>query len=212
MARATSPWSCKGFCARRPPRAGRLCSRVPASRSTSKRPGRPGKLRNEARARIGTFPRWARYRLANSAQAANRANREARIAVRGTPASQSETRLKFSATHCRHMLQVRLRFAAIPRPPQAERPHSLHTGVTLAVSFSRHRRCLASAGADQTVRLWDARAGEPPALAPDTLAQVQPADRAGPTAALNAPSSPARAARGRASHPCARRGRPRASR
>ena len=34
---------------------------MPGSRSTSKRPGRPGKLRNEARARIGTFPRWAGY-------------------------------------------------------------------------------------------------------------------------------------------------------
>ena len=66
-----------------------------------------------------------RIQQANSAQAASRANREARIAVRGTPPSQSETRLKFSATHCRHVLQVRLRFAAIPRPPQAERPHTL---------------------------------------------------------------------------------------
>ena len=51
----------QGVLRRRPPRAGRLCSRVPGSRSTSKRPGRPGKLRNEARARIGTFPRWAGY-------------------------------------------------------------------------------------------------------------------------------------------------------
>jgi hypothetical protein len=66
-----------------------------------------------------------RLQLANSAQAASRANREARIAARGTPSSQSETRLKFSATHCRHVLQVRLRFAAIPRPPEPERPHSL---------------------------------------------------------------------------------------
>ena len=66
-----------------------------------------------------------RIQLANSAQAASRANREARIAAHGTPPSQSETRLKFSATHCRHVLQVRLRFAAIPRPPQAERPHTL---------------------------------------------------------------------------------------
>ena len=36
----------QGVLARRPPRARRLCSRVPGSRSTSKRPGRPGKLRN----------------------------------------------------------------------------------------------------------------------------------------------------------------------
>jgi len=66
-----------------------------------------------------------RIQQANSAQAASRANREASIAARGTPPSQSETQLKFSATHCRHVLQVRLCFAAIPRPPQPERPHSL---------------------------------------------------------------------------------------
>ena len=66
-----------------------------------------------------------RIQQANSAQAASRANREARIAARGTPPSQSETRLKYSATHSRHVLQVRLRFAAIPRPPQAERPHTM---------------------------------------------------------------------------------------
>ena len=52
-----------------------------------------------------------RIQLANSAQAASRANREARIAARGTPSSQPETRLKFSATHCRHVLQMRLRRA-----------------------------------------------------------------------------------------------------
>ena len=116
QARATSPWFCKGFCARRPPRAGRLCSRVPGSRSTSKRPGRPGKLRNEARAQIGTFPRWAGYswRIRSSRQPRKPRGPHR---PRGTPSSQSETRLKFSATHCRHVLQVHLRFAAIPRPP-----------------------------------------------------------------------------------------------
>ena len=57
-----------------------------------------------------------RIQLANSAQAASRANREAHIAARGTPSSQSETWLKFSATHCRHVLQAYLRFAAVPCP------------------------------------------------------------------------------------------------
>jgi hypothetical protein len=39
-----------------------------------------------------------RILLANSGQATNRANRDTRIAARGPPSSQSEIRLKFSAT------------------------------------------------------------------------------------------------------------------
>ena len=43
--------------------------------------------------------------LVNSAQAASRANREARIAARHA-FQPVRDRLKFSATHCRHVLQV----------------------------------------------------------------------------------------------------------
>ena len=43
-------------------------------------------------------PRNGRILLANSGQATNRANRDVRVAARGTPLSQAEARLKLIAT------------------------------------------------------------------------------------------------------------------
>src|SRR5512135_1760417 len=60
-----------------------------------------------------------RILLANSGQAASRANRDTRVAARGTPSSQSETRLKLIAvavaTCCRWAFAV-LRYRALRRP------------------------------------------------------------------------------------------------
>ena len=80
---------------------------MPGSRSTSKRPGRPGKLRNETRARI-ELPRDGPDTAGEFRSSRQRANREAHIAAHGTPSSQSETWLKFSTTPCRHVLQAYL--------------------------------------------------------------------------------------------------------
>src|SRR5512135_3652067 len=64
-ARMLSLWSCKGSCARRRIRAVRIFSRVPGSRSTSRRPGR---LRHEYPGPDGDFPEMGRMLLAGEAE------------------------------------------------------------------------------------------------------------------------------------------------